>query len=207
MLLLDADAVCKLANWQLLEDLPDLVAVVPGNMMVISSLVHRANRSLTKLDKRLFADEIAAQQTVSFLTKTTKLPEPDPARMAVFQDVADIDAGEAILFALLLQCPESKVLTGDKRAIRGLINIPKDVRASLTGRFICLEQIVAKALSVFGLEQIREKICPRRNIDRSIANAMGSRCDATHPAVEEGLSSYINELHRLYEPALLATLT
>lgn len=204
MLLLDVDAVCKLGNWQLLNELPNLTGVAPKNMMTVGSLIHRAKRSAEKLDKRLFVNEASACNVVEFLQCTSALHEPTPERLAIFQDMADIDVGEAILFSVLLQYSGYNVVTGDKRSIRALTAVPKDIREALAGRVICLEQIMVKALSILGLARLQERVCPHRDIDRSISNVMGSRCDADEAAVVEGLNSYINELNKLYIPSMLA---
>lgn len=205
MLLLDADAVCKLANWRLLNELPHLVGIAPENMMAVSSLIYRAKKSIDKLDTRLFVEAEAARIAVEFLQQTAPLPEAPADLLAVFQDVADIDVGEAILFSVLLQYSEYKVLTGDKRALRALANVPDDVRKALAGRVICLEQIIVKALAVNGLDRLREWICPHKSIDGSIAIVMGSRCDADQVAVEEGLNSFVGEISSLYDPDILSS--
>ncbi|TAK90337.1 MAG: hypothetical protein EPO06_08645 [Burkholderiaceae bacterium] len=204
MLTLDVDAICKLANWRLLDELSNIMHIKPESMMTLGSLIHRAKRSIDKLDTRLFVATDAASNLAEFLRHTSPLPEADPKLLAIFQDVADIDVGEAILFSILIQHPESRFVTGDKRALRALTNVPQGIREALAGRVICLEQVVAKTLAVYGLERLRKHICPHKDIDRSVANAMGSRCDAGQASVEEGLYSYIEEIRKLYDPSVLA---
>lgn len=207
MLLLDVDAVCKLANWQLLAFLPELTKTSLDQMMAVSSLIHRARRSLVKLDTKLFVHEDRVVESIEFLENTAKLPEANPEKLAIFQDSVDIDVGEAILFSIMLEHSNALMLTGDKRALRGLSALPHELRSALVGRVIIIEQVVLTALSSYGLKFLRDRICPHRSIDKAIANAMGSQCDAVQAAVEEGLQSYISELSARYEPSILATFT
>lgn len=64
MLFIDADALAKLAHWQILPILPTITGMTWNRMATISSLKHRAHRASTKPDGRLFHCPHAAAVSV-----------------------------------------------------------------------------------------------------------------------------------------------
>lgn len=202
-LVIDVDAMAKLAHWRLLPELPALVGIPWNETSTLPSLRYRAQRAATAPDGKLFRHTAAAQVAVAAIDAMGKLPETDAARLPAFQDVPDIDAGEAVRFAVLAVHPEHYLLTGDKRALRALSRLPVSVWQPLCGRVIVLEEVVLAAMETRGIEWLRERICAERALDKAIAIAMGSRCDAAIEAVREGLRSYLGELHHLCTPSLL----
>lgn len=103
--------------------------------------------------------------------------------------------GEAILFAIASQHPQAYLLTGDKRAVIGVVAAAEHVaELRLYKQVVCLEQVIDAILQIKSIEWLRSKICPNKSIDKVIANVMGSQCDAPIAAVVEGLQSYINDL-------------
>ncbi len=202
-LLVDVDVLAKLAHWGMLPDLPAFVGVDWDRMSTVASLRFRAQRAATKPDGKLFHTTDAAHAVMHALAQMAPLPTVDPARLAAFQDATDIDAGEAVLFALLDGVADRCVLTGDKRAVRALSQLPAARRALLEGRLLVLEAVFLQALDLRGIEWLRERVCPSRALDKAIAIAMGSRCDAPPAAVIEALRSYHGELAVLCTPCLL----
>lgn len=202
-LLVDVDALCKLAHWDLLPELANLTRCDWSAMSTVPSLRFRAQRATTAPDGKLFRHARAAQCVLDHVGRMASLPASDTAKLALFQDIPDIDAGEAVLFALVHGTADRHVLTGDKRALRALGRLPDSTRAPLGGRVIALESIVLSALDTHGIEWLRARICPDRDLDKAIAIVLGSRCDAAQDAVREGLVSYLGELHNLCVPSLL----
>ena len=205
-LLVDVDVLAKLAHWGMLPELPALVGAEWHQMSTVASLRFRAQRAIAAPDGKLFHNADAARAVVQALDQMAPLPAVDPTRLAAFQDATDIDAGEAILFALLDGASDRCVLTGDKRAVRALSRLPATRRALLEGRVLVLESVCLKALDARGIEWLRERVCPSRNLDKAIAIALGSRCDAPLAAVLEALRSYHGELALLCAPSLLREL-
>jgi len=81
-----------------------------------------------------------------------KIREADEALVSdhyldLLQEIDQIDAGEAILFALAAQNNESITFTGDKRSIIALSKInDANLYDSIAGKVKCLEQSVAEML-------------------------------------------------------------
>lgn len=202
-LLVDVDVLAKLAHWGMLPELPTFVGVEWAQMSTVASLRFRAQRAASNPDGKLFHSADAAYAVMHALEQMAPLPTVDPTRLAAFQDATDIDAGEAILFALLDGIADRCVLTGDKRAVRALSQLPAARRALLEGRILVLEAVFLKALHLRGIEWLRERVCPSRGLDKTIAIALGGRCDAPPAAVIEALHSYRRELAVLCTPCLL----
>lgn len=201
MLYIDVDAMCKLAHWQILPLLPGLTGFAWENMGTLASLKFRASRAVKQLDERLFRSKEAAQIVEDCLGKMTPLPSPSPERLALFGDVAQIDAGEAVLMALTVDDPDGYFLTGDKRALKAVTKF--EVAKNMVGRVLVLEQLFLMALQEMGRAWILEKVCPYRDLDKSIGVILGSRCDAGAKTIEEGVASFLREIRRYHNPSLL----
>ena len=131
-LLIDVDAMCKLAHWNLLKPLPEITGVAAAACATLPSCRHRAAKALNKLDK-VFKCVEAATEVMRAVDTFGDLPQPDPNLLEPFQDVAGIDSGEAVMFARMLEQPAAILLTGDKRALRAAAALPADVREQIAG--------------------------------------------------------------------------
>ncbi len=202
-LLIDVDALVKMAHWRMLPELPGSLDISWSNCATVSSLKFRASRAATEPDGKLFISTQAAQAAVLAIAEMSELAEPLPGHLELFQDISGIDAGEAILFAGIMGDDSTYVLTGDKRALRALSNLPAESRMQMAGRIYSLEQILLVMLQKNGLGWLRDRVCPERKLDKAVDAIMGSRCDAPAESVREGFASYIRELASLYDPSLL----
>lgn len=195
MNLLDADALSKLAHWDLLGELSVLTGVPTGETATLSSLVHRATRSCAKPDGRLFKDVSAAERALKYLQQLAPLPPPDDDFIAYVQHVPAIDPGEAVLLAALRAHADTILITGDKRAVTSLATAaPEPILKSFSDRIVTIEQIVLALLMSHGIDWLRRRICPYRTLDKAIGAIMGSDCKASAQAAEAGLRSYISDL-------------
>ena len=195
MNLLDADALSKLAHWNLLKELAPLTGVVDAETATLSSLLHRAAKSCKKPDGKLFQDAIVAARAYHYLEQLAPLPEPAEDFLALVQQVPAIDPGEALLLAALRAHADALLITGDKRALNALVNtVPSAVLASFSNRIITIEQIVLALLKSKSVDWLRQHICPYKTLDKAIGIVMGSDCLAPAESVEAGLRSYISDL-------------
>jgi hypothetical protein len=203
-LYVDVDAVAKLAHWQLLEHLPSLLGVAWSDCGTLGSVVHRASRATEKADGKLFKSTEAAGRAMASVKLMGKPVEPGGVTMSSLQDIAGLDPGEAVLLSAVADEAGSRLLTGDKRAIRALAELDAGVRGPIAGRILVVEQIVLLAFDRFGLAWLRDRVCPFADIDKAIRVVMGGRCDASEVAVREALEAYIQELVGLCDPSLLS---
>lgn len=203
-LLIDVDALCKLAHWGLLEELASLTGIPMQECTTLASAKYRAIKAKTKLDGRVFRAIEAADRVLEAIASMQPAIEPASQSLGTFENVPGIDAGEAVLLASLVVATDAKLLTGDKRALRALAALPPEQREPFLGRVICVERVIESALDQLGLEVLRSKVCPWKKIDIAVDIIMGSRCDAGEPAVREALAAYIGELVSLCDPSLIS---
>jgi hypothetical protein len=201
MLFLDADALSKLAHWNILPLLPDLLRISWDKMATISSLRYRAQAAIAKPDKKLFHSSAAAKIAADCIAKTSICPTPDASTLEAFSSVAQIDAGEAVLFSLLMTQPDAKLLTGDKRALRALAT--HELAANFDGKIICVEQILKLCLEAHGRDWMLANVGPEAEIDKAAVIILGSRRDAPSEHMNDALDSYIGEMLGLKDPPLL----
>lgn len=202
-LLVDVDAMCKLAHWGLLDVLSEVTGLSHTRCETLPSCRYRALRACEKPDGRLFRSPDAAMAVVKAVATFAEMPQPSADHLAVFQDVAGIDAGEVVLLARLMDDSDTFLLTGDKRALRSLAALSEEIRAPVSQRILSVECVVKCALERLGIEELRMRICPWKDVDKAIAIIMGSRCDLGEAAVREGLQSYLKELNELCTPPIV----
>lgn len=203
-LLIDIDALCKLAHWRLLGVLPELSGITWTDCATLTSAAFRARKASVQPDGRLFRCTRAADEVIEATALMSTQVAPDIEQLSVLQDLPGIDAGEALLFASAATSSEHRLLTGDKRAIRAIAALADPLRLPYQNKIIVIEQVLNGVLDHMGIAQLREHVCPWANIDVAVRNAMGSRCDAAEQSVREGLDSYIAEMIDLCSPTLIA---
>lgn len=202
MLVIDVDAVSKLAHWNILPIVPDLTGYQWGQISTVSSLAHRARRCLVEPDGKLFHSAGAAQLAVAAIGQMVGLPPISPGFLETLSASPQIDSGEALLLSAIAELQSGCFLTGDKRALRALAKT--SVASNFAGKIIPIEYLVWGCLELKGRDWVLENICPFRGIDKAIGIALGSRCDATSAAITDGLASYVKEIDVLYDPSLLS---
>lgn len=202
-LLVDVDAMCKLAHWRMLELLPAITGIQPPACSTLTSTRFRALRSLEKPDGKVFRCVDAAHAVIKAVEAFGELPQPNPALLTAFQEIAGIDAGEAVMLARLIEDPNAVFLTGDKRALRAVAAMEEGVRACIAERVVPVECVLKCVLDVYGIDELRARVCTWKDVDKAVAIVMGSRCDLAEPSVRDGLTSYLGELRRLCHPSLI----
>lgn len=202
MLVIDVDALSKLAHWNILPLLPDLTGYTWGDIGTVSSLIHRANRAISTPDGKLFHSSDAARIAVDSISRMANLAVASPEILDVLSGSNQIDAGEAVLLATIADDPNGRFLTGDKRALRALSNLSCAPR--FTGKILLIEHILWGCLETKGRDWVLQNICLFRDIDKTITMILGSRCDASVDNLIAGIQSYMNEIAVLHNPSLLA---
>jgi hypothetical protein len=153
----DVDILLKLAACNLLDDLHALLEVKASEVQVLETAIYKI-RSLGK--KGCYLEEIVSR-AIAFCEAHS--PIPQLAQTEIVQELASLghgmDAGEVILFASALNNPESRVVTGDKRAMRLLGKLGKEnvLVSGLKGRVICFEELLLRYLDSHGYESLRAR--------------------------------------------------
>ncbi|TCS37909.1 hypothetical protein EDC30_103201 [Paucimonas lemoignei] len=118
----------------------------------------------------------------------------------------ELDGGESILCAILLNRKSDYIFTGDKRAIRAVSGLlAQDNTLGLSEKIVCLEQIFMWLIQHADSTEVRTAICAEPTVDKSLANCFS--CLSPTVQIEswrEGLNSHIEDLKQR-APGVLAT--
>lgn len=197
-LLVDNDVLIKLAHWGLLERLAPSLGAQANQVAALESLRFRAHRA----DKKLFSDMEVAQSLADYLGQTTSVPVAGLVEIEQLQGVVGLDAGEVALVAACLSDPEALLITGDKRAIAALVtSCPPEIAERLSGRVICLEQLMVLIADQESSAAVIEGVMRCREIDTAVRAVVGpSGCPDS--SFREGMGAYIADLRRSSGPLL-----
>lgn len=189
-LLVDNDVLIKLAHWGLLDQLPNCFDLDWPQVSALSSLQFRAARGDTKLFRAREAADVLSQH----LSRTGEIPAGDAADISRLQGVVDLDAGEIELVAACLADPEAMMVSGDKRALQALANTcPPDIAARLSGRVVCLEQLLAMIARRTSCSTVIHGVLLCRELDSAVRAVIGPQ-GCSDVQFLEGMSAYITHL-------------
>lgn len=112
--------------------------------------------------------------------------------------IEGIDPGEVILISATKYEEFFYLATGDKRCLTALAADPHldSIRQRLTGRVICLEQLILKLIDTQGFDLVLTKVLPAREYDTALKTSFGSGEKATRENVLQALEGYVEDLRR-----------
>lgn len=195
MLLADNDVLAKAAHWNLLEAVPRLIAGDWQDVLILDSLRHRAARAAAGKQDRLFASPHVAARLDALIRDLRPLPLASEAVRALLADHVGIDPGEQLLFGALIESPDGMLITGDKRALIALPELlPVEVLAAIQGRSLCTEHLLACAVDLLGIAEVRARMRPYIDRDLAARIIMGAACDRQEAEVRVALASYLNDI-------------
>ena len=194
-LLIDNDALLKLARYGLLDTAITAFGASPSDVRVLAT----AKYSLLPTKNRLLRckDEASAARLEDFLSKTVSLStaDTDAELLDTLNAVPSIDAGEALLLAAGASDGEAVIITGDKRALAALCSDDSvsHVAHALAGRVASLEVLFWQMVEQHFHDT---QLCVRSNpdIDKALSNAFGMSAPASLDSAREALASYIRHL-------------
>jgi hypothetical protein len=204
-ILIDNDALLKLARYGLLDEAVDILGCVSTNVCVLAT----AKYSLfpTKNRLRFCKEEESASRLEGFLRTSNLLntQSADPDLLDELNSVPNIDAGEALLFAVGATNSDSLVITGDKRSLIALCTNDSVAQVSnlLVGRVVSME-VLFSHLVEYQFNHVQECVRSKPDADKALQIIFGVTAPASLESVREGLTSYINHL-RTVTGALLYT--
>lgn len=199
IVLADNDILLKLARCDLFDEFLTAFGVTAAEVLILKT----ARFSVTSAKHRKRIGDASFARLTSFLASLADIDTaPDPAAIAALTEQTDknIDAGEAVLFAVCPLVPGSVIVTGDKKSLAGLSAAGAEEATcaalchSLAGKVFCFEQVLARVLDRFGYDAVRQKLIDGRECDRGLALWLGSGLDATEAGFREGLDSHLRAL-------------
>ncbi|MEH1907691.1 hypothetical protein [Nostoc sp.] len=204
-ILIDNDALLKLARYGLLDEAVAILGCVSTNVCVLAT----AKYSLFPVKDRLrFCKEEESASRLEGFFRTSNLlnvQSADPDLLDELTSVPNIDAGEALLFAVGATNRNSLVITGDKRSLIALCSNDSVAQVSnlLVGRVVSME-VLFSHLVEYQFNHAQECVRSKPDADKALQIIFGVTAPASLESVREGLASYINHL-RTVTGALLYT--
>jgi len=197
-LFVDNDVILKLAQYGILERLPELFSDQGERvqLIVLDSAKYKLLPRRSRLE--LCGTEEVALQVEHFLDSATKLSPSvvDLNTLEIFNAAPGIDAGEALLFAAAAGDDNGRVLTGDKRALSSLLaQDPMQLTSWLTNKLITLEALI-QGFAHLDLPAIQHMVRANAGVDKALTNAFGVSAPASKDSVQAGLQSYIEHLRK-----------
>ena len=196
LLLIDTDVFVLLAAAGLLERIAGLLGFEPDQVRrlhPVEAQLRRGKKFREKFPETVRTSALAAARTVKPLTER-------PANDAILQKlvVTDIDEGEALLFASLVENPAWLLTTGDRRSLAALATHTElaEIRDALAGRLVCLETVLRLLVTTDGVEKIAAAFSCVRDCDTKL-RVIFSEANATNiDSCLEGIDSYLASLKR-----------
>jgi hypothetical protein len=203
--LLDTDLLLKTVSYRLAGDTFNLLEergltpkVLGAARFMLRTLVGRGRKIS---DKAAAAAELTSVEPLLLEVEPTDLETALSAEIEILASSGGhaVDGGESQLLAMLI-CRSSRILlTGDKRAIRGLAQMLSPLPPN---RIVCLEQLLTSLADAKGPLAIRGAVCSEPDVDKAVTAACS--CSAPgDPDPREGLASYTEDLRRA-APSLLS---
>jgi hypothetical protein len=204
--LVDNDILLKGSCYSLLRE---LVAEIPGDapragilgaaVFIIPKLIAKqtlANTESTRAQEHFdsFVREHAVVEPIAEEQQLAAELESMAQQLAV-----NLDSGESQLVAILVRRSIPFFTTGDKRAIVALERLldRHEALSKLSGRIICLEQLLLRLVDAYDHEGLRRAICAEPAIDKTLTICFGCASPNTdRDTVCAGLNSYITALRR-----------
>jgi hypothetical protein len=199
IVLTDNDILLKLARCDLFDEFLAAFAVTAADLRVLRTA--RFSISTSKHRKRI--GDAGFTRLTAFLATVADIDAvPDPAAIAALTEQTDknIDAGEAVLFAVCPLVPDAVIVTGDKKSLAGLAAAGAEeptclaLCRSLAGRVYCFEQVLARVLDAVGFDAVRQKLIDGRECDTVLRLGIGTGLDATEEKLRAALESFLGDI-------------
>jgi hypothetical protein len=192
-LLIDTDVFCVLAAGRLLDDAVSVFGTDLSGCARLPALPHMLRKG--RLRKK-YGDQIG-DELIPIANSIPVIEQPETQWLDRLTPVQNIDPGEAQLFALAAE-KRLAVITGDKRALRALKDIPGFADA-LAGRVVVLEAILIVLCARLGPTVVSARVQPLITHDSMIRVCFSP----SNPDPEDALLSYYQNLEIELDPLVL----
>ncbi len=191
----DTDILLKLSALDLVQETLQLLQLSEQDVYLLPSATHYLRKAGKRLIYRYGKEGVERAQKLAQQAKFVGF-HLEKSELELLSSVPDIDTGEALLYASTYALQEFWLLTGDKRSLTALAASPdcQPIAARLSGKVICLEQVVIHSLSSYPFEILLSKIVPARECDTAVKVAFGSGNQADLSHAIGALDAYISEL-------------
>lgn len=196
IVLADNDIILKLAQCDLIDVLPEILDTQEVEFFITPAakyqlLPKKPAKALSKCGN----EETLARLT-AFLETTQTLPAvKDTALLAQLESIECIDGGEKFLFAAAVETENPLLMTGDKRALKALLEhqdqLPT-VFTALQNAVVTFESAILLAMHKFGFAIVKQKLLGSPKPDGMLKLVL--RSETGEVDFVEGLCSFSKEI-------------
>jgi hypothetical protein len=193
LLLLDTDFVIIFSAFDLLREMTVSLGSSRPHCRVIKT---ESTRLVRNHRLRKFHLESTIERAIEF-TREMSAPEFDNDEFDILQSIPDVDPGEAILFAATKSANSYFLLTNDKKSLRAIASsqLSAAITARMSGRVVCVAQVVLDLINTHGYDHIRNKVAPACKCDEAMREAFGNgRYDMKADDTKGWLTEQVNRL-------------
>lgn len=163
IVLADNDLILKLAQCDLLRDLPQLLAGEGAHQIFVSP---SARFQLLPKNEQKALNKAGNEATLSalktFLAGAAELPAIQNDNLLVsMEGIVGIDHGEQLLFAAMVELEQAYLATGDRRALSAVTTNQAAIPAvfkSLHDSVLTFETALLLALAEFGFPNVKQRL-------------------------------------------------
>ena len=199
LLFVDNDVVIKLAEYELLISLHEIVKNSGHVVHVLESLPYVVGVYNPERAGKVFSSESSLEQMKEFLSMVQPACIKQLSTLQLINSIDDpnLDEGEMTLIGCALESNEAGFCSGDKRAIRAV----NELTSAQTLTFdhciiIILEHTLQMLINVMGAGDVFERILRKPNVDKAVKLCFQGATTDTVAHVISALESYINDLKK-----------
>jgi hypothetical protein len=205
--LIDNDVAIKVCAYRCHNEAIALTTFADGPPAILAVATYSIRSRLER--RHSLQDPAGALAAFDELVSQLSIIDPSESEVALaaeFEEHAkrlgfDLDVGESLLLAILLERNCCCLVTGDKRAIAAMAAFEA---AHIGQRVMCLEMLMACLVGRYPFDEIRTRICSEPNADRTMTICFGCRTqEVTLENVLDGLFSYYSSIVETAENVLL----
>ncbi|NOU23719.1 MAG: hypothetical protein HOO93_18370 [Methyloglobulus sp.] len=196
IVLADNDIILKLAQCDLLGCLPGILGEEWSEIFISPTAKYQLlpNNPVKALNK--CGNEETLERLTAFLDITQTLSEvQDSALLAMLGEIDGIDGGEKFLFAAAAELDNPLLITGDRRALRTLIeyqNYLPTVFSVLQDSVVTFESAILLAIYKLGFAIVKQKLLGSPKPDKMLRLVL--RSETREADLIECLCSYSKEV-------------
>ncbi|MGF1521492.1 MAG: hypothetical protein ACFBSF_04135 [Leptolyngbyaceae cyanobacterium] len=197
--LIDNDALLKLSCYGLLDETIAFFGCSSADVFVLAT----AKYCLLPVKDRLrfCRDEDSATRLENFLKTASSISAQavNPDLLDTLNSIPNIDAGEAILLAAGAVEKDTVIITGDKRALAVLCSHEDVAGVSYAweSRVVSMEVLFLHLITHSQFAHVQDCVRSKPRLDKALTIAFGFSEPADFNSVQEGLTSYVQDLRNM----------
>lgn len=196
LVLCDNDLILKLAQCNLLCELPALLGETPNQIYVTAAARFQLLRKTESKGIDRCGNSETYQRLKDFLASTSELPVIRNTEILLSLDkVPNIDSGEQLLFAAAAELDGAILLTGDKKSLEALRSHKDSVPVvfeATKDMVVTFESALLLALAHLGFPTLKQKLLGNPKPDGVLRTIL--RENLTEATLVECLCSYVRDL-------------